>query len=62
MIRRTTVLVALLGLLIPTVGFGAGAMEGKALTACEKKADKRKITEPKKRANFIKKCEKKHPK
>ena len=43
------------------LGFGSNLVlaEGKAPSACEQKADKKKIKDEKKRAAFIKKCEKK---
>ncbi len=65
MIKRVATTAALLTALI----FGANmvqAEEGKAAapapSACEKKADKKKITDAKKREAFIKKCEKKNKK
>jgi len=62
MIQRTATTVTLLAALM--LGFGTSSVqaEGKAPTACEKKADKKKITDPKKRENYIKKCEKKQKK
>ena len=59
MIQRTAMIAALLAAL--TLGFGTSTAfaEGKEATACEKKADKKKITDAKKRESFIAKCEKK---
>jgi len=59
MIRRTAISLALLAAL--TMGFGVSSVqaEDKKPTACEKKADKKKITDAKKRAAYIKRCEKK---
>ena len=59
MIQRTAMIAALLAAL--TLGFGTSSVyaEGKEPTACEKKADKKKITDAKKREAFIAKCEKK---
>lgn len=60
MIRRTAIIA-----LLTTIAFGFGAIanvqaaEAKAKTACEKKADKKKISDAKKRAAYIKRCEKK---
>lgn len=61
MIQRTATLIMVLALGLGFVSTQVQA-EGKAPTACEKKADKKKITDPKKRAAFIKKCEKKQEK
>ena len=62
MIKRTVTLVTLLSVL--GLGFSSGLVQAevKQKTACEKKADKKKITDEKKRASYIKKCEKKQHK
>lgn len=62
MIRRTATLITVMTAL--ALGFGSGMVqaEGKVPTACEKKADKKKISDPKRRQAFIKKCEKKQKK
>ncbi len=59
MIRRTATLMTVLAAL--TLGFATNMVqaEAKQPTACEKKADKKKLTDAKKRAAYIKKCEKK---
>ncbi|MDH5446810.1 MAG: hypothetical protein OEY52_14760 [Gammaproteobacteria bacterium] len=60
MIKRTALLVALLTTV--SFGFSTNLVQAEAAqkkTACEKKADKKKITDEKKRAAYIKKCEKK---
>lgn len=64
MIKRAATTVTLLSALLLGSGINmAQAEEGKAApTACEKKADKKKISDPKKREAYIKKCEKKHKK
>lgn len=60
--KQIATIVTLLAVLM----FGANLVHAadamKAPTACEKKADKKKITDTKKRAAYVKKCEKKHSK
>lgn len=62
MIKRTATLITLLTAM--TVGFGSGYVqaEGKKMTACEKKAEKKKFSSDKKKASYIKKCEAKKKK
>lgn len=62
MFQRTATLTTLLTALL--FGFATSPVlaEGKKMTACEKRADKKKISDAKKRAAYIKKCEKKQNK
>ena len=62
MIKRTAMLVTLLAVM--SVGFNSANVQAadKQMTACEKKAEKKKFSNDKKKASYIKKCEAKNKK